>query len=139
MKKNETPLVLSQKDYRKLSALVASCRQEAVAILEEEIGRADIVSDDALPLEAVAMHSMVCVQDLATGAEHGYFLVFPHEADLERGCISVLAPLGMALIGLKEGQEYGAVGPNGRIRRFRVKSVQQGAGADAVAQKAGAI
>jgi regulator of nucleoside diphosphate kinase len=126
MTHNKTPLVLSQHDYEKLSALVSSCRPEAVTVLEEEIGRAQIVPDEALPPEAVAMHSIVCVTDLATGGEHEYFLVFPHEADVKRGCISVLAPLGMALIGLKEGQEYGSVGPNGRVRRFRVKSVRQG-------------
>ena len=116
-------LVLSNEDFKKLSALVASQRAEAVEMLEEEIGRALVLPESDVPEDVVSMDSAVRVRDLHSGAEHEYRLVFPHEANASEGRISVLAPLGVALIGLKQSDEYGFLAPDGRRRRFRVLSI----------------
>lgn len=116
-------LVLSKEDFKKLSALVASQRPELVEGLEEEIGRAVILPDGDVPEDIVSMDSLVKVRDLDSGAEHEYSLVFPHEANASEGRISILAPLGVALIGLQVNDEYEFLAPNERLRGFRVLSI----------------
>lgn len=116
-------LVLSIEDFKKLSALVASQRAELVEGLEEEIGRAVVLPEGDVPEDVISMDSTVKVRDLDSGAEHEYSLVFPHEANASEGRISILAPLGVALIGLQVNDEYEFFAPNERLRRFRVLSI----------------
>jgi regulator of nucleoside diphosphate kinase len=117
-------LILSEEDYQKLSALVAAYDSEAVAVLEEEIGRAKVVPTEEIPSDRVTMHAIVKVKDLETGIEHDYELVFPHEANLGKSRISVVAPLGMALIGLRVGDEYEWTTPAKRQKKFVVVAIQ---------------
>lgn len=123
MSNRSTKLVLSEHDYKKLSALVASCDLSVVSLLEEEIGKAQILPENEVPEDAVTMHSRVRILDLDSHSETEITLVYPHEADPESQCVSVLAPMGMALIGLRQGQEYEWRMPNGRTKRFLVKAI----------------
>lgn len=123
MSNNTTKLVLSENDYKKLSALVASCDLEIISSLEEEIGKARIVPESELPTDAVSMHSKVKILDLDSSHESEITLVYPHEADSENHRVSVLAPMGVALIGLRVGQTYEWRMPNGKTKRFRVNAV----------------
>lgn len=116
-------LVLSKRDYGMLSALVESQHPDVVAGLEEEIGRATVVPETEVPRDVVAMDSLVKVLDLDSRGEIEYRLVFPHGANIREGRISILAPLGVALIGLRVGDEYEYLVPSGRLRRFRVLSI----------------
>lgn len=116
-------LVLSKSDYQKLSALVESQRPELVASLEEEIGRATVLPEGDLPKDVVTMGTQVTARDLDSQTEFEFRLVFPREANVGEGRISVLAPLGVALIGLRIGDEYEYRAPNGRLRRFQVRSI----------------
>jgi regulator of nucleoside diphosphate kinase len=68
----------------------------------------------------------VTVTDLDSGREHEYTIVFPRDADLSAGRISVLAPIGTALLGYAEGDEIEWNVPGG-VRRLRIDSVQQAA------------
>lgn len=115
-------LVLSKEDFKKLSALVASLRGETARGLEEEISRAVVLPEADVPDDVVTMDSLVRVRDEA-GREHEYRLVYPHEANAGEGRISVLAPLGIALVGLRVHDEYEFLSPNGRPRCFRVLSI----------------
>lgn len=116
-------LVLSKEDFKKLSALVASQRSELVEGLEDEIARAVILPEGDVPEDVVSMDSLVRVRDRESGAEHVYRVVFPHEANASEGRISILAPLGVALIGLQVNDEYEFLAPNERLRGFRVLSI----------------
>ena len=116
-------LILSQEDYRKLSALLEACRSESAEFLEQELGRAEVVPAAEVPRDAVAMGKAVLVRDLEGGAEHSYTLVYPHEAKAEDGRISVLAPLGVALLGLRAGDRYEWRNPSGHQKSFRVLEV----------------
>lgn len=116
-------LVLSEDDFKKLSALIASQRSDSVEGLEEEIGRAVVLPEGDVPDDVVSMDSQIRVLDLKSAAEHEYRLVFPHEANASEGRISILAPLGVALIGLRVGDEYEVLAPNDRLRPFRVLSI----------------
>ncbi len=116
-------LVLSKEDFQKLSALVASQTAAVAEGLEEEISRAVVLPESEVPEDVVSMDSLVRVRDLDSGLEHDYQLVFPHEANAGEGRISVLAPLGAALIGLRASDEYEFFAPNERLKRFQVLSI----------------
>lgn len=126
-------LVLSQEDYRKLSALVAAYRTDLVATLEEEIGKATVLPEGQTAQGIVSMHSKVTVVDLDSGLETQLTLVYPHEANSANASadadstevkVSILAPMGVALIGLPVGTEYEWAMPGGKQKRFLVKRVE---------------
>lgn len=120
MPRKDIALLIGQSDYQRLSALVASCHRESVENLEEELGKAAVLDEGALPAGLVRMNSVVTVRDLGTDALLEITLVYPHEANASAGRISVLAPLGMALIGLRVGQRYDWRMPDGRTKEFVV-------------------
>lgn len=121
---NQSNLILSKTDFQKLSSLIEKAESsETARLLEEELGRTEIVEDDELPKDVVSMNSKVCFQDLETGKETIAFLVFPHEANIEENRLSILAPVGAALIGLKVGQTIRWPVPNGKEKTFKVVSV----------------
>lgn len=120
-------IILSDKDYEKLSALAAACRADSVAFLEEELGRAVVVGAEEIPEDTVTMNSIVQVTDLESGAEQEFELVFPHEASVAENRVSVLAPIGVAAIGLRLGAEYEWLSPNRRVKRFRISRIRSAA------------
>lgn len=69
-----------------------------------EVDRADIVMEDAVPVEVVTLGSLVTYQTLATGSINTIQLVPPHEADLKLLRVSVVSDIGAALIGLRTSQ-----------------------------------
>jgi regulator of nucleoside diphosphate kinase len=95
----------------------------SIALLDEELARATIVPDDALPQGAVALDSKVVFCDLQSGEQREVTLVVPSKADSGHGFISVLSPVGSALIGLRVGDEIDWPLPGGRVKRLRVLEV----------------
>ena len=75
-----------------------------------------------MPEDVVTMNSTVRVRDLETGEVDTYTLVYPHEADIEENKLSVLAPVGTALLGYRAGDVVEWPVPAG-ITRFRVEEV----------------
>ena len=95
----------------------------SIALLDEELARATIVPDDALPQGAVALDSKVVFCDLQSGEQREITLVVPSKADSEQGFISVLSPVGSALIGLHVDDTIDWPMPGGRVKRLRVLAV----------------
>jgi regulator of nucleoside diphosphate kinase len=91
--------------------------------LENELARAVVVSRDQIPKDVVTMNSRVEFEDETTGERHEFTLVYPGNADISKGSISILAPVGSALLGLSAGQSIDWDLPNGEKRRYRVISV----------------
>lgn len=120
---NQNNLILKKADFEKLTSLVNNTRFETVELLEAELNRASIVPDDELPADVVSMNSKVRFQDLGTGKETVVTLVYPHEANIEKNRISVLAPIGSALIGLQVGQVIQWPIPKGKEMQVRVIAV----------------
>jgi regulator of nucleoside diphosphate kinase len=114
------PIFLAKTDYLKLMAMIENSDLPAAEALEEELGRAEILADDQLPAHVVRMGSLVSFEDLDTGERTSVTLVFPQEANADLQCISVLSPMGSALIGLAEGGTIEWPLPNGRMRRVKV-------------------
>lgn len=120
---NQDNVILTQADFQKLSQLISIARTEIAELLEGELNRAAIVPDDQLPRDVVAMNSVVGFKDLDSGKESTITLVYPHEANIAENKISILAPVGSALIGLRVGQVIHWPVPNGKEKKFQVVSV----------------
>ena len=116
-------IILSESDFGKLSALLKIARSEHSEFLEQELDRAAIVPDHELPADVVTMNSLVRYLDIESGDEASALLVYPHEANVEKGWVSVLAPLGAALIGLRSGQNIRWPLPGGREKSLKVLSI----------------
>lgn len=120
-------IVISETDHSRLDRLAAAAAErmpEASDLLLSELDRARIVSDAAFPADAVRMGSAVEFKP-DTGATRTVSLVFPQEADIAEGKISILTPIGTALIGLKPGQSIIWQARDGRQHELTVLSVRQ--------------
>lgn len=87
-----------------------------------EMQRAQVVADEDVPSATVRMNCIVTFQ-IDGGAERTAKLTFPGEADIGKGSISILTPIGTALIGLSPGQSMRWHGMDGRARTLHVLSV----------------
>ncbi len=126
---NIKPIYISRNDYDRLTKLTneliaANPKREAVLRLQQELKRA-IVEEGELPKHIVALNSRVSIRDLTSGELEEYVLTMPEKADLEENRISVLAPIGTALLGFGEGDEVSWTTPGGE-RTFRIEKVEQG-------------
>jgi regulator of nucleoside diphosphate kinase len=123
-------IVVAEADARRLRGLLATHGNPALrdathlSELESELERALLLSRDAIPADVVVMDSCVQVRDLASGKVREYTLVYPAESDPSTGRISVLAPLGTALLGYREGDEVEWQMPGG-LRRLRIENVRR--------------
>lgn len=113
------PVTISQRDAARLRRLIAACapsNTEHIERLKAELDRARIVPGPELPADVIAMNSTVELEDLEDGEILTYTLVFPENADINAGKISILAPLGMAMLGFRAGDEFEWPVPAGTLR-----------------------
>jgi regulator of nucleoside diphosphate kinase len=115
-------------DARRLAFLLSGDRDDGhdqahLRELRDELERAIIVAPRDIPPGVITMNSLITVLDLTGGSRREITLVYPHEAEPASGRISVLAPLGTALLGYREGDEVEWLMPGG-IRRLRIESVR---------------
>jgi regulator of nucleoside diphosphate kinase len=90
--------------------------------LDEELDRAEIVKPEEIPTDVITMNSTFRLRDLDSGEEVVYTLVFPGKADSANGKISILAPIGTAVLGYRVGDTVEWKVPAG-LRRLKVKEV----------------
>ena len=119
MEPNE--LLITEQDYERLSLLVHHAGHQGSG-LEEELAGATVISQQNTPRDLVTMNSTVRFVD-DVGNEREVTLVYPADADVTQMKVSVLAPIGSALIGLRLGQKIDWPMPNGKSRRLQVVSV----------------
>jgi regulator of nucleoside diphosphate kinase len=99
-------------------ALAAAAEQ-----LEGELERAVVEPQERIPPDVVTMRSRILFEDVDTGRRREATLVYPEEADIEQSKISVLAPAGLAVLGLKKNDIIEWPLPNARLTRFRIVDV----------------
>jgi regulator of nucleoside diphosphate kinase len=119
-------IVVSEADRQRLSALAlaAMSRVPDVATrLLAEMERAEVLAEDKLPVSVVRMGSTIEFVD-DRGMLRRVTLVYPSEADISQGKVSVLTPVGAALVGLSVGQSITWSGVDGRLHRLTVLEVQ---------------
>ena len=97
-------------------------RGEHLKGLEAELNRVKCVAANKVPRDVITMHSKAHLVDLESGEELIYTLVSPNEADIRQDKISVLAPIGTAMLGYRLGDVFEWPVPDG-LRRLRVKAV----------------
>ena len=120
-------ILITQADFDRLRGLVDSPRYRAthsasLMVLKDELDRGRVVAANEVPRGVVTMHSQVHVRDLKSDESETYTLVYPDEADINAGKLSVLAPLGIALLGTKVGQVVKFDAPAGQ-RRLKVEKI----------------
>lgn len=124
----QDPIIVSDTDIARLRGLLGAGRGDALlnaAHLEElygELDRAIVLAADLVPRDVVTMGSWVQIRDCTNGATEQHHLVYPREADPANHRVSILAPLGTALLGNSEGDLVEWRMPGG-IRCFRVERV----------------
>ncbi|MEO6993997.1 MAG: nucleoside diphosphate kinase regulator [Lacunisphaera sp.] len=123
---NHTPIYITRDDNSKLRLLLATAlysnRNAALRNLRDELDRAVIIDPAAIPTNVVTMESRVTFEDLSSGEIEEYTITFPDRANIEDKRISILAPVGTALIGCREGEIVKWNTPGG-IRRLKIREV----------------
>jgi regulator of nucleoside diphosphate kinase len=93
-----------------------------IEMLSNELDRAIIVDDDDIPPDVIRMRTHVRIRDGGSQQSEEYTLVYPWEADVHLNLLSVLAPLGTALLGYREGDRIAWQLPGG-LRELHVEKV----------------
>lgn len=124
MNKTIQNIHLSLADYRLISNLLATLplKNESLHRLRRELARAVVLDPTLIPSTVVGVNSRVRLQDLDSGETEEYTLVAPDQADADQRRISLLAPVGAALLGYREGDELEWPTPGG-VRRLRLLDV----------------
>ncbi|OCX93456.1 MAG: nucleoside diphosphate kinase regulator [Gammaproteobacteria bacterium HGW-Gammaproteobacteria-7] len=119
------PIILTQLDLQRLERLLDSLDDygPAAEALEQELSRAQIVERSEMPAGVVTMNSRVHCLDEGTGKEYHLTLVYPHDAGKE-GTVSVLAPVGTALLGMSVGQHIDWPTPAGKVIKLTLLAIE---------------
>lgn len=122
-------IYVTEFDLKRLNQLVQMLEDEPEARdaryleeLDEELHRARVVAPASIPRDVITMNSRVRMRDLDSGAEMITQLVFPGDADLKQNKISVLAPIGTALIGYRVGDTVEWQAPAG-VKRMKIEEI----------------
>lgn len=117
-------IVISEYDLTRLRQLVSRAKRDTRHLeeLDAELSRALVVAPQEIPPNVITMNSTALLEDLDTGEEITLTLSFPDEANVQEGRISVLAPIGTAIIGFCKDDEIVWPVPAGE-RHLRVKDV----------------
>lgn len=123
---NNSTIYLSWDDHSKLRLLLRSMLNSrsstALLNLKEEVERAVVMDPSAIPPEFVTLESEVEYEDLETNEIERYIITFPERANIAEKRLSVLAPIGTALIGCREGDIVRWSTPGG-YRRLKIRRV----------------
>jgi regulator of nucleoside diphosphate kinase len=125
MKEKARYLYITEHDAEQLEHLIkigSTLDAAHLESLEKELSYANVVSPKKILPDVVTMNSTVRVKDMDSGEEKTYTIVFPNRAGMVQNAISVLAPLGTALLGYKEGDLIEWEVPGG-TRRYKVLKI----------------
>ena len=126
----EAMIIVTEADMERLTRIVRAFKhslfrdKQQLDLLEKVLSEAEVRPSTRVPKDVIRMSSRVRVFDFETRSRGLYTLVFPEEADISRGLLSILAPLGIALLGRRRGDVIEAQVPGGS-RRLRVEGVRQ--------------
>ena len=121
--KELNPVIITEEDYKLLKPYVDKLpdRNEEMS-LAHELKRAVIVTKDAFPKHCIKLNSRVSILDLDTQKVLEFTIVMPEHADIKQNKISVITPMGAALIGFRKSEEVRWKVPAG-LKRFRILDV----------------
>jgi len=117
--RNELKLI---QEARRIKSSRNGAEWARIVELEAELDKAIIVDADKIPSDVITMNSKVSLKDMDTGKDSLYQLVYPEDADIEQNKISILAPIGTAILGYKAGDVIEWQVPAG-LRKLKIKKV----------------
>ena len=117
-------IYITEADMRRLRPLIEGVKnsRDDLRGLQAELENARVVAPVDVPPDVITMNSKTRLRDLDTGEEMMFTLVFPGNADIEHDKISVVAPIGTAMLGHRVGDEFSWEVPAGSVR-LRVEEV----------------
>jgi regulator of nucleoside diphosphate kinase len=120
-------IYITTTDHEKLIELLQKTKEKMTpdkvdTLLFNELKRAEIVDPEDIPPDVVTMNSRVRFTDIESGKELMFWLVFPEEADIFEGKISILSPIGSSLIGYKVGDIF-EFETQSRARKLRIEEI----------------
>ena len=121
-------IYITQYDLERLNRLIDDAEESIsqdrhyLEKLEEELSHAEVVPPNQIPDNVVTMNSKVCLVDQESQEEKILTLVFPKDADISQGKISVLAPIGTAMLGYRTGSIFQWDVPAGK-KHFKVAKI----------------
>ncbi len=124
----ERTIHITKFDMDRLLELIDGLRSTPKAVkidldlLEKELYRATLVEPQNIPRDVITMNSKVSVTDIESGEKTTYTLVFPSAANISENKLSILAPLGMALLGYRTDDIVEWRMPSG-VRKLRVDGI----------------
>jgi regulator of nucleoside diphosphate kinase len=113
-------ILLTEADYFRISSLIEQINLED---LENEIARANIVDFPEIPPNLITMNTRFRYLNVNDNKLCEMTIVYPQQANLEERMISVAAPLGTALLGLREGDEIDLTFPSGQTKKLRILEI----------------
>jgi regulator of nucleoside diphosphate kinase len=122
---NEDDITVTASDHAELSSVIAVTGKVSrrvkweLRLLENELKRARIVAPEEIAPDVITINSRAELLDLQTGERMEFTLVLPADENVHDGKISVLAPLGTAMLGCRVGDEFVWHVPHG-LRRLKV-------------------
>ena len=125
---NQPKIFVTTRDAGKLRKLIREAYHsdyrgsDYLKRLAEEIEKASVVQPDQIPSDVITLNSTARLVDQETNEEMIYTLVFPEDAEVTQGKISILAPIGTAMLGYRVGDTFEWDTPGG-IRSIRVKEI----------------
>lgn len=123
---NKKRIILNSRDFARLKKVVNDARSNGgnqyIKNLDSELSDALLLEPEKIPPDVITMNTKVQFTDVEESEEFVYTIVYPEEADLEQGRLSILAPIGTALIGYRVGDEVAWEVPAG-IKKFRIEKI----------------
>lgn len=119
-------IIISSLDVIRLENLIESLSDSEFpdkGNLEAELARAQVVDPTKIPFTVVTMNSTVKFKIESTGRDFYLTLVYPKDVDAQGGTISILAPVGIALLGLSQGDEIEWPKPGGGMLQVRIEEI----------------
>ncbi len=118
-------ITITRLDLQRLEHLLDSLDDfgPGAVALQAELDRADVIDHDEVPAGLVTMNSRVHCREESSGKDYHLTLVYPQDAGGE-GKVSILAPVGSALLGLSVGQHIDWTAPNGKVLKLTLLAVE---------------
>ncbi|MBM3104920.1 nucleoside diphosphate kinase regulator [Pseudomonas sp. P66] len=122
-------IIVTRLDVQRLERLIDSLDEKmqdtpGVLALQDELDRAEQVGHEEVPAGVVTMNSRVHCREEASGKDYHLTLVYPKDANADEGKISILAPIGSALLGLSVGEQIDWPAPGGKTLKLKLLEVE---------------
>jgi regulator of nucleoside diphosphate kinase len=124
---SQPDIIISELDYSRIDNLLRATAGIATNIksaLLTELERAELVAPEQIPANVVTMNSQVKFSVISTGVTFTLKLVYPKDMDDSGNTISILAPVGSAMLGLKEGDEIDWQDGQGGMLQVRIETIE---------------